>query len=212
MSIFYSLTTHQVTIFVEDRALVVYEPDIWSGGYNFENAVDVTLIDEAEFGITEPFEARGDNFDCCGAHHVKPLCLKQVFRDIAVYILRLRLSDKQFFVPVVKVELQSKVWREQIGNRWEHCQVFWEPLYTIVQIPLHLLASILRFTVCSCIFHWLARVVQIFSIIDCAYIIVRYFQQSSRILTQVKSLLWLWIDIPIKLFKLRPIDFFNQIE
>ena len=85
--------------------LVVYKLDIYPSVYNFENAVDVALIDKAEFGITKPLEARSDNFDSFGAHHIKPLCLKQVFGDVAVYILRLWLSDKQFFVPVVEVEL-----------------------------------------------------------------------------------------------------------
>ena len=122
-----------------------------------------------------------------------PKCVDQVFGEVKVDKLRLRLLDMHLALPIVEIELVVEVWREQVryaGLLGKSSRV---PLDTEQSLPADLLATIRLIETL-----WIRKVavhvyplplrVNVFPLVDLGVLIVDHFEHSVCVLTKIESL------------------------
>ena len=132
-----------------------------------------------------------DNLDCTFASSSVPVRVEEILRNAQINILRLALPDDKLLGPVVEVDHIGEIWREEV---WHAClvdQALGEALDLVQLDPLNRLTVVF-------IFLWLAVsverddfvafVVDVNALVDCADKVVDHFHHLRSVLAQVKPL------------------------
>ena len=75
-----------------------------------KQAVEIGLVDDAEYPVSDPFKTRRDYFHRILLGHIFPYRIDKVFGEVVVNELSLCVSDKEVLLTEVEIKLKLKVW------------------------------------------------------------------------------------------------------
>lgn len=107
---------------------------------------------------------------------------------------------------VVKIELEVKIWREEVRHATYVEEIFWEIFDSALFLPFDLLATvfvlrIFKLVLLSCFSGELINL-DIDSLVDPGREVVDDFHHFLRVFAQVEPLLEIGADVPVKLLQL----------
>ena len=175
---------------------------------HLEHAVHIALVDEAEYFVVDPFEARDNHLDRFLALQVEPTRVQQVCGYSDVHKPVRRLDDIELLLVQVDLELEGEVGREEEGDAGLLGKQFGIPLDPKLNLPLDELAVVfgqifLRRLDNGGLPQEIAIIiVDGASIVDCCREVVDNLHHAHRILAQIEVLLRFVIDVPLEVLQL----------
>ena len=80
------------------------------GRADFNHAIEIALIDEADYFLGDPLEARADELDSMFTGRILPNSRDEILWDKHVESLAFSFTDNELLLKVVKVKLEPEVW------------------------------------------------------------------------------------------------------
>ena len=111
------------------------------GRADFNHAVEIALIDEADYFLGDPLEARADELDSMFTGRILPNSRDEILWDKHVESLAFSFTDNELLLKVVKVKLEPEVWWKQVRHGREREKICRELFQTEFRDPSNRLTS-----------------------------------------------------------------------